>query len=83
MWNLLHYIIRAGAYVYARKENKDYSNGNEGIFQHTFSPQKNASAFDLKHKGVSLQTQGRFTSNASAFWMERKGVFSGMKNISF
>ncbi|WP_304301772.1 hypothetical protein, partial [Phocaeicola plebeius] len=49
--------------------------GNEGIFRHIFSLQKNASAFDLKHKGVSLQTQGRFSSNASAFGMERKGVF--------
>jgi hypothetical protein len=52
-------------------------------FSGTFTHQKNASAFDIKRKCVSLQTQGRFSSNASAFWMERKGVFSGMKNISF
>ncbi|WP_337788256.1 hypothetical protein, partial [Phocaeicola plebeius] len=43
----------------------------DNYFQYT----SNASAFDLKHKGVSLQTQGRFSSNASAFGMERKGVF--------
>jgi len=41
---------------------------------------KNASTFDIKCKCVSLQTQGRFTSNASAFWMERKGVFFTNKN---
>ncbi len=53
-------------------------------FSGTYSAfKKNASAFDIKRKCVSLQTQGRFSSNASAFWMERKGVFSGMKNISF
>jgi len=47
----------------------------------TYSPiKKNASAFDLKRKGVSLQTQGRFSSNARAFWMERKGVFPTNKN---
>jgi len=51
----------------------------DNYFQYT----SNASAFDLKHKGVSLQTQGRFSSNARAFWMERTYVFSGMKNISF
>ena len=44
-------------------------------FSGTFTHQKNASAFDIKRKCVSLQTQGRFSSNASAFWMERKGVF--------
>ena len=44
-------------------------------FSGTFTHQKNASAFDLKRKGVSLQTQGRFSSNASAFWMERKSIF--------
>ena len=80
MWNVLHYIIRAGAYVYARKGKRDGSNGNEGIFRHIFSLQKNASAFDLKRKGVSLQTQGRFSSNASAFWMERKGVLKCTEN---
>ena len=80
MWNNLHYIIRAGAYVYARKGKRDGSNGNEGISRHIFSLQKNASAFDLKRKGVSLQTQGRLILNASAFWMERKGVFFTNKN---
>ena len=69
--------------MYARKEKRDGSNGNEGIFRHIFSLQKNASAFDIKRKGVSLQTQGRFSSNASAFGMERTCVFSGMKDISF
>ena len=66
-----------------RVRKKDGSNGNEGIFRHIFSLQKNASTFDIKRKCVSLQTQGRFSSNASAFWMERTYVFSGMKNISF
>ena len=61
--------------MYARKGKRDGSNGNEGIFRHIFSLQKNASTFDIKRKCVSLQTQGRFSSNASAFWMERKGVF--------
>ena len=41
-------------------------------FSGTFTHQKNASAFDLKRKGVSLQTQGRFSSNASAFSHEQK-----------
>ena len=49
-------------------------------FSGTFTHQKNASAFDLKRKGVSLQTQGRFGWNARAFWMERKGVFFTNKN---
>ena len=48
-------------------------------FSGTFTHQKNASAFDIKRKCVSLQTQGRFSSNASAFWMERKGVFYEQK----
>ena len=65
-----------------RVRKKDYSNGNEGIFRHIFSLQ-NARTFDIKRKCVSLQTQGRFSSNASAFWMERTYVFSGMKNNSF
>ena len=84
MWNNLHYIIRAGAgaYVCARKEKGIVLTEMKG-FSGTFTHQKNASAFDLKRKCVSLQTQGRFSSNASAFCMERKGVFSGMKNISF
>ena len=51
----------------------------DNYFQYT----SNASTFDIKRKCVSLQTQGRFSSNARAFWMERKGVFSDMKNISF
>ena len=68
------------AYAYARKEKRIIlTNGNEGIFQHIFSLQKNASAFDIKRKDVSLQTQGRLILNASAFWMERKGVFSRTK----
>ena len=41
----------------------------------------NASAFDIKRPCVSLQTQGRFSSNASAFWMERKGVWSVLKKV--
>jgi hypothetical protein len=48
-------------------------------FSGTFTHQKNASAFDLKRKGVSLQTQGRFTSNARTFWMERTCVFPRTK----
>ena len=63
----------------ARKEKRDGSNGNEGIFRHIFSLQKNASTFDIKRKGVSLQMQGRFSSNASAFGMERKDVFPRTK----
>lgn len=62
------------------KEKRDCSNGNEGIFQHIFSLQKNTRTFDIKRKGVSIQTQGRFSSNASAFGMERKGVFFTNKN---
>ena len=78
MGNTLHYIIRAGAYVYACKEKGMVLTEMKG-FSSTFTPQKNASAFDLKRKCVSLQTQGRFSSNASAFGMERKGVFSRTK----
>ena len=80
MWNNLHYIIRAGAYVCARKEKRIILTETKG-FSSTYSAfKKNASAFDLKRKGVSLQTQGRFSSNASAFGMERKGVFFTNKN---
>ena len=79
MGNPLHYIIRAGAYVCARKEKGTVLTEMKG-FPGTFTPQKNASAFDIKRKCVSLQTQGRFSSNASAFWMERKGVFFTNKN---
>ena len=75
MWNTLHYIIRACAYVYARKEKGIILTEMKG-FSSTYSAfKKNASAFDIKRKCVSLQTQGRFSSNASAFGMERKGVF--------
>ena len=71
------------AYVCARKEKGMVLTEMKG-FSSTYSAfKKNASEFDLKRKGVSLQTQGRFSSNASAFWMERTYVFSGMKNISF
>ena len=65
--------------MYARKEKRDGSNGNEGIFRHIFSLQKNASAFDIKRKDALIQTQGRFSSNASAFGVERKGIFSRTK----
>ena len=41
-------------------------------FSGTFTHQKNASAFDIKRKCVSLQTQGRFSSNARAFFYEQK-----------
>ena len=75
MGNDLHYIIRACAYVYARKEKRIVLTETSGIFRHISSLQKNARTFDIKRKCVSLQTQGRFSSNASAFWMERKGVF--------
>ena len=48
-------------------------------FSGTFTHQKNASAFDIKRKCVSLQTQGRFTSNARTFqfkfWNKRTYVF--------
>ena len=67
------------AYVCARKEKGMVLTEMKG-FSGTFTHQKNASAFDLKRKCVSLQTQGRFSSNASAFWMERKGVFFTNKN---
>ena len=43
-------------------------------FSGTFTHQKNASAFDIKRKCVSLQTQGRFTSNARTFHFKRKDV---------
>ena len=72
-------IIRAGAYVCARKEKGIVLTEMKG-FSSTYSAfKKNASAFDLKRKGVSLQTQGRFSSNASAFGMERKDVFPRTK----
>ena len=41
---------------------------------------QNASAFDLKRKCVWLETQGRLTWNASAFWFEHKGVLKDKKN---
>ena len=63
------------AYVYARKE-KGIVLTEMKRFSGTYSAfKKNASTFDIKRKCVSLQTQGRFGSNASAFGTERKGVF--------
>ena len=62
MWNNLHYIIRAYAYACARKEKGIVLTEMKG-FSGTFTHQKNASAFDLKRKGVSLQTQVRFPTN--------------------
>jgi len=41
-------------------------------FSGTFTHQKNASAFDIKRKCVSLQTQVRFGWNARAFFYEQK-----------
>ena len=67
MGNTLHYIIRMCAYVYARKE-KGIVLTEMKRFSSTYSAfKKNASAFDIKRKGVSLQTQGRFGWNALAF----------------
>ena len=71
-------MIRAYAYACACKEKGIVLTEMKG-FSGTFTHQKNASAFDLKRKGVSLQTQGRFSSNASAFWMERTCVFPRTK----
>ena len=48
------------AYAYARKEKRIILTETKG-FSGTYSAFK--------------KTQGRFSSNASAFWMERKGVF--------
>ncbi len=65
--------------MYARKEKGIVLTEMKG-FSSTYSAfKKNASAFDIKRKDVSLQTQGRLILNASAFWMERKGVFSRTK----
>ena len=41
-------------------------------FSGTFTHQKNASAFDIKRKCVSVQTQVRFGWNARAFFYEQK-----------
>ena len=63
------------AYACACKEKRIVLTETKG-FSGTHSVlKKNARTFDIKRKCVSLQTQGRFSSNASAFWMERKGVF--------
>ena len=63
------------AYACACKEKRIILTETKG-FSGTHSVlKKNARTFDIKRKCVSLQTQGRFSSNASAFWMERKGVF--------
>ena len=80
MWNLLHYIIRMCAYVYARKE-KGIVLTEMKRFSGTYSAfKKNARTFDIKRKDALIQTQGRLILNASAFWMERKGVFFTNKN---
>ena len=55
-----------------RVRKKDGSNGNEGIFRHIFSLQKNARAFQFKRKDVLVQTQVRFGWNARAFSHEQK-----------
>ena len=59
------------AYVCARKEKGMVLTEMKGL-SGTFTHQKNASAFDLKRKCVSLQTQGRFGWNALAFSHEQK-----------
>ena len=46
--------------MYARKGKRDCSNGNEEIFRHIFSLQKNASTFDIKRKCVLDGTQEHF-----------------------
>ena len=43
------------------QEKRDCSNGNLRDFPAHIQPSKNASAFDIKRKCVSLQTQVRFT----------------------
>jgi len=40
-------------------------------FSGTFTHQKNASAFDIKRKDVSVQTQVRFGWNARAFFTNK------------
>ena len=83
MGNTLHYIIRMCAYVYARKEKGIVLTEMKG-FPGTYSAfKKNTRTFDIKRKCVSIQTQGRFGSNASAFRMERKGVFSRTKTKGY
>ena len=69
------------ARTYARVKEKGIILTEMKGFSSTYSDfKKNASAFDIKRKDVSLQTQGRLILNASAFWMERKGVFFTKKN---
>lgn len=61
-------MIRMCAYVCARKEKGMVLTEMKG-FSNTYSAfKKNASEFDLKRKGVSLQTQGRFGWNALTFF---------------
>ena len=74
MWNTLHYIIRAGAYVCARRHRRITTDGKHLIHpgRSARSLQKNASTFDIKRKGVSLQTQVRFGWNARAFFSRTK-----------
>ena len=56
----------------ARKEKGIVLTETKG-FSSTYSAfKKNASAFDLKRKGVSLQTQVRFGWNARAFFSRTK-----------
>ena len=70
MGNNLHYIIRAVAYVHARKHRRILTDGKHLIHpgRSARSLQKNASAFDLKRKDVLVQTQGRFGWNALTFF---------------
>ena len=55
----------------ARKEKGTVLTEMKG-FPGTFTPQKNARAFDIKRKDVLVQTQVRFGWNARAFFYEQK-----------
>ena len=74
MWNNLHYIIRACAYVYARKEKGIILTETKG-FSSTHSVFKKTQghfAFQFKRKDVLVQTLVRLGWNARAFFHEQK-----------
>ena len=62
MWNDLHYIIRAGACVCARKHRRIMTDG-----KHLIRPGRSARSLQKKRKDIWFKTQVRFTSNARTF----------------
>ena len=84
MGNPLHYIIRAIAYVCARKEKGIVLTEMKG-FSGTYSAfKKNASAFDLTEHGIRQTEHDSYTDKEELFTFPlRKTYGSATQNVRF